>query len=640
MNYILLKHCNILRKNIKKHNTTNMSAMRMKLEPKQKQTQNLSLKLVKVGAVSLVVFGIVSTVVFFYSNLGVNDDAAAQNKVSSLNAGSALKFSEQSDVVSFGNFKSKFPDKFTVMEWVKWDVDPGTGNNWANTFSYTTEKSDVGVFWMQHDSDNNVFEFAVETEKGRVFAQSDIRIQKDVWYHLAGVYDGSNIKLYINGVLESQTSHRGRIDKKIAKESLLTLGGWASSANNNRKFTGVIDEASLWDYALTADEIQVYMASKITDKNKNISLYFPMDEGTGTSITNYFDKRYKGEISNVDWVVSGAPVSNESIYLKKGIDGIYSYTYSNGYSVFISNLSSKPEAVLFYYDQINDSNDPATTFSDFVFNTGYMGFYIIEKGSTISYSATFSKNSSQVQTLSNARTLGNQNHIVLSRPSAENSIWSEITADGSETAFQFNSSTSRIETAVGVLGSVLPIELGYFRGRLTAEGSVLLEWATYAEINNEYFTIERSLDGKEYDIIDELDGAGNSTETITYEYYDEKPLSGISYYRLKQTDYDGKFEYSDPITIKNEQELASLELESIYPNPFTDRFKVKYYTGAENPVRISLVDMNGTEVYTELVETYPGNNSYEYTGVLNKGIYVLALSQIGQETQKMRIIRK
>jgi hypothetical protein len=269
-----------------------------------------------------------------------------------------------------------------------------------------------------------------------------------------------------------------------------------------------------------------------------------------------------------------------------------------------------------------------------------MGFYVIGKDPMISYSATFSKNSSQVQTLSNARTLENQNHIVLSRPSAENSIWSEITADGSETAFQFNSSTPRAETAVGVLGSVLPIELGYFRGRLITEGSVLLEWATYAEINNEFFTIERSLDGKDYNIIKELDGAGNSTETITYEYYDDKPLNGISYYRLKQTDYDGKFEYSDPITIKNEQELAALKLESIYPNPFTDKFNLKYYTGAENPVQISLVDMNGTEVYAETVETYPGNNSFEYTGMLQKGIYIVSLSQIGQETQKMRIIRK
>jgi hypothetical protein len=96
---------------------------------------------------------------------------------------------------------------------------------------------------------------------------------------------------------------------------------------------------------------------------------------------------------------------------------------------------------------------------------------------------------------------------------------------------------------------------------------VNLEWATASEINNDYFTIERSFDGVDWEIIKTVDGSGYSISTIYYQAKDENPYHGISYYRLKQTDFDGEYKYSNLVSVNcNLQGEHSL---IIYPNPTT-----------------------------------------------------------------------
>lgn len=91
----------------------------------------------------------------------------------------------------------------------------------------------------------------------------------------------------------------------------------------------------------------------------------------------------------------------------------------------------------------------------------------------------------------------------------------------------------------------LPVELLYFEP-IVKDGTVVLNWATGSETNNDYFTIERSLDGYNWDSILSISGQGNIAEQTTYKLYDRAfGLSGIVYYRLSQTDYDGKREVFD-----------------------------------------------------------------------------------------------
>jgi hypothetical protein len=94
----------------------------------------------------------------------------------------------------------------------------------------------------------------------------------------------------------------------------------------------------------------------------------------------------------------------------------------------------------------------------------------------------------------------------------------------------------------------LPIELLYFRGKNDGETNILY-WSTATEINNDYFTIEKSYDGYVFNIIDYIEGAGYSTHQLYYEYHDSNLQPFITYYKLKQTDYDGKYEYSEIISV-------------------------------------------------------------------------------------------
>ena len=104
--------------------------------------------------------------------------------------------------------------------------------------------------------------------------------------------------------------------------------------------------------------------------------------------------------------------------------------------------------------------------------------------------------------------------------------------------------------ALGCVPIVLPIELNYFIGK-NQETSNLIEWETLTERNNEYFQLERSIDGINWHPINTQEGAQNSTEAIKYFYRDYSFQNEINYYRLTQVDFDGKSETFDPISIDN-----------------------------------------------------------------------------------------
>jgi len=110
----------------------------------------------------------------------------------------------------------------------------------------------------------------------------------------------------------------------------------------------------------------------------------------------------------------------------------------------------------------------------------------------------------------------------------------------------------------------LPIELLEFNATLNKD-EVDLDWITLSETDNKYFDIEKSEDGMNWEPIERLDGAGNSSTAISYSTVDPKPFIGINYYRLKQIDFDDNFSYSNVKTVN--YELSNGNDLIIYPNP-------------------------------------------------------------------------
>lgn len=128
---------------------------------------------------------------------------------------------------------------------------------------------------------------------------------------------------------------------------------------------------------------------------------------------------------------------------------------------------------------------------------------------------------------------------------------------------------------INVTQTPLPIELVDFTATPINNEIVQLDWQTASEMNNDYFTVERSTDGNFWTPMSRVDGAGNSTELLNYSINDENPLVGLSYYRLKQTDFNGDFIYSKIRAVQINRIDSTDDLVFIYPNPTQGLVEIK-----------------------------------------------------------------
>ena len=150
----------------------------------------------------------------------------------------------------------------------------------------------------------------------------------------------------------------------------------------------------------------------------------------------------------------------------------------------------------------------------------------------------------------------------------------------------------------------LPVELTTFKARCES-GKVNVEWATATELNNDYFTIERSLNAADWETVKKVDGAGNSGNTLQYIFTDEHPFRGNSYYRLKQTDFNGHPSYSEVVAVKNcNSSLANGDF-MIYPNPGTGLFDLQFSDEKEQIRAIEVYNFLGKRIFYS--ETYFAN---------------------------------
>lgn len=106
--------------------------------------------------------------------------------------------------------------------------------------------------------------------------------------------------------------------------------------------------------------------------------------------------------------------------------------------------------------------------------------------------------------------------------------------------------------------TALPVELIFFSATVNNQKHVILNWATASELNNDFFTIERSIDGLTWEVVEFVNGNGTTPLRNDYNSQDVRPYSGLSYYRLKQTDFDGAFEYSNIVSVFIDGEEKSL----------------------------------------------------------------------------------
>jgi hypothetical protein len=180
--------------------------------------------------------------------------------------------------------------------------------------------------------------------------------------------------------------------------------------------------------------------------------------------------------------------------------------------------------------------------------------------------------------------------------------------------------------------SPLPIQLISFKGK-RIENANHLTWSTASEINNAYFLVQRSTDGTNFTTIGKVKGAGTSNTTLHYEFIDNKAVSKYNYYRLSQTDYDGKFDYSTLVFIAIHAEPKF----SVYPNPAESTVNVDL---SEMGIRsnLTLLGSDGKLIYHK--EELPNTVHTFSVSDFPNGLYHLRIESNGKILSQKLLIEK
>lgn len=190
----------------------------------------------------------------------------------------------------------------------------------------------------------------------------------------------------------------------------------------------------------------------------------------------------------------------------------------------------------------------------------------------------------------------------------------------------------------------LAIELLYFEAECRGD-YVLLSWATVVEVDNDYFTIEKSNDGNSYKAIAVIEGEGNSNMLIQYSADDYDPIYGFTYYRLKQTDYNGDFQYYDPVVVECYSDMVDIFSFNVYPNPARNDQEIFVSFKGLDPEKEILVvvkDILGNLLYSKVVfSDYSGAvlEAVDPNNRLVPGIYLIIGSTKDEIYSKKFIIR-
>ena len=186
---------------------------------------------------------------------------------------------------------------------------------------------------------------------------------------------------------------------------------------------------------------------------------------------------------------------------------------------------------------------------------------------------------------------------------------------------------------------LLPIKLTLFEARCVS-GNIVLVWQTASEYKNDFFTIERSLDGKEYVPVGEVKGAGFSDQLRDYNFRDKFIFKGIVYYRLKTTDFDGNDSHTDPIAVYAGCDAGSYLPVSAHYNSQKDM--IYFYTADADtaPFSMDIFDYSGRLFLHKDYGENTGNGMEELR--LPNGIYFAVFKSLNSSevvTVKLPVVR-
>ncbi|MCG8388906.1 MAG: hypothetical protein MJA30_25360 [Cytophagales bacterium] len=456
----------------------------------------------------------------------------------------------------------------------------------------------------------------------------------NTWHHIALVTNGNFTTLYVDGVADATNFNYNR--PSSSEQTHSGIGAQVrccfATGNFDRPFGGSIDEIRLWSINRSVTQIRTNMCQKLIGNEADLAVYYRLDQSSGTTVTDASTSTaVSGDLTHpnltapyASWQTSGAPIGDASV-------NSYSVTTStslniasaagDNFTANVSSITSTPPSIHVYRvdEPPNVSTPPGS--QDQLSTSTYYGVKVFG-GSGVTYTVILNYDGHEGIT--------NENSLELAKRDDNATLtWSQESAvlNTTNKTLTLAGQTGTEYILASTSGNPLPIDFLSFEVELIQRRSVKLKWATASETNNDYFTIERSENSVDWKELARVRGAGNSSDPSYYEWVDRSQQNGTLYYRLKQTDFDGEYEYS---------ELRSIEVSGpkipvrVYPNPTKNKIviegdkleleKIKIYNAIEQDIthHISVVESDATRIVLDLEKLDAGIFIIKTKNTVNK----------------------
>ena len=353
-------------------------------------------------------------------------------------------------------------------------------------------------------------------------------------------------------------------------------------------------------------------------------------------------------------MTAGMDLSTRAGYAQFATGGnliVYGNGYDNGFADQFSISSSKISkiSIVYYSGKKDYNNNPiANPTEQHIVISGFKGNAPPTVGATFACN-TNSTTVNLIGSASNTTTTPTASTYTWTTStgtinSGSNALTANVKSPGSYTLTAYNGAVAlgclsqTVISLSSVNCSLLPIELTDFNARVK-DKNIQVNWETYSEKNSDYFILERSADGIEFESLYQLPSAKNSNQNKVYQYLDENPFPNINYYRLKLVDADGSFRYSKMIDVTLEAE--KILVSNIKPNPTKDRIYYDVHSSKKINAQIELLDFKGLSVMEEYKYFEEGKTTESIDlSNLSQGVYVLKISSANSELKSYTKIIK
>ena len=522
-----------------------------------------------------------NVILFLFLGVSVINQIKAQS-------GSALKFEQSNDegVVITDDPTLDITGDLTISQWVY-------HSNWSNAKGRLFHKDNAYTLYI-YDGDETIRFYNYNTGKNGGGTKHDL--SGSGWHHVAATYDKSagEVKIYIDGLYKGKNSIGSPLGQSPVDVHIGIDEDKTSYAIN-----GKIDETRLWKKKLTKTEIRDNMCETLTGNETDLVSYWEYDNGSGNTLTdktnNNNDGTLIGNSTNTPaWQTSEVPLGDYSTYN-------YTSTWSNT-SVARGNLTgdqlkvdqisgspTPPDGI--FVIQVDDAPNNMNGNGNIVQVSQEMYFIVHSIGGSPMYDVTYQFTSHPGY--------NNLSDLVFGKRSDNASgAWDEKKPNNYDTGSRpysiklKNQTGSEYILASKSTSNSLPVELTHFNAEWV-KASIELSWATASETNNSHFRIQRRNEGN-WENIGKVNGNGTTTTPQDYSFIDQHPQQGTNYYRLKQVDFDGSFEYSGIRTasFENTSENGKISIK-VLTNPVRNYLRLNIQNPMSQRIPYQLINIQG-----------------------------------------------